>query len=88
MLWDGMPFVWPTCDEGSNGGWENGGGCVGGGRGGGACTVHTHTCVLMCTNVPMYVHTCIEPYSKDKFTGPEHNNSVQSVLSHSISLIQ
>ena len=69
MLWDGMPFVWPTCDEGSNGGWENGGGCVGGGRGGGACVrmpfhmycTYTYMCshVYECTYVHAYMYRAL-----------------------------
>ena len=65
---------------------------LGGWVGGCACVclstyvlyMHVHVCPC----VRMYIRTCVEPYSKGKFTGPEHNNSVQSVPSHSISLIQ
>ena len=96
----GIHFVWAKCEEGSSVAWVCTCGRMWVGARVGVCWwvgVHVYafphmycTYTYMCAHVYecTYIHTYVEPYAKGKFTGPEHNTSVQSVPSHSVSLIQ
>lgn len=75
-----MGWLWPLCGPNVMRGSNGVGVAVGvGGWVPSTYVLYIRTC--MCAHVYecTYVHTCVDPYSKGKFTGPEHNNSVHAV---------